>query len=158
MVLTRKIGSFLRGKATRGQVFTAALLAGLLGFIPGFILPGKLGVGFMQAPGLILSLFFLVLVLNANLGVFGLVTIVAKLVSYAALPLAVAIGDLLLSAMPGLVRLLANGKVTAWFGLEHPAARGGLVLGLLFGSAAGLLFVQALTRFRRHMAGLEQHS
>src|SRR5262245_11137637 len=88
MFLTRKIGSFLRGKATRGQVFLAALLAGVLGFVPGFFLPSDLGGGFAQSPGLILLLLFLVLVLNANLGVFGLVTIVAKLVSLVAMPVA----------------------------------------------------------------------
>ena len=159
MVLTRKIGSFLRGKATRGQVFAAALLAGLLGFVPGFFLRGDLGGGFMQAPGLILSLFFLVLVLNANLGVFGLVTLLAKLVSYLTLPVAYWIGEVLLDGpTQGLFKPLVNGPVTAWFGLHYYATAGGLVLGALFGAGAGVLLVQALTRFRQRMAGLEQHS
>jgi uncharacterized protein (TIGR03546 family) len=159
MFLTRKIGSFLRGKATRGQVFTAALLAGLLGFVPGFFLPGNLGGGFLQAPGLILVLFFLVLVLNANFGVFGLVLLCAKLVSLLTLPLANSLGNLLLNGpTQGLFKPLINGPVTAWFGLHYYATTGGLVLGLLFGGAAGLLFVKALTRFRLHMAGLEENS
>src|SRR5262249_27057980 len=133
MFLTRKIGGFLRGKATRGQVLAAALLAALLGFVPGFFLPGDLGGGFMQAPGLILSLLFLVLVLNATLGVFGLVTVAAKLVSSATLPLAAAIGGLLLDGPTrALFKPLVNGPVTAWFGLHYYATTGGLVLGLLF--------------------------
>jgi uncharacterized protein (TIGR03546 family) len=157
MLLTRKIGSFLRGNATPGQVFTAAMLASLLGFIPGFVLPGDLGGGFMQAPGLILSLMFLVLVLNANLGVFGLVTLVAKLVSFATLPLASAIGDFLLNGpLQGLAKTLVNAPVTAWFGLHYYATAGGLVLGLVFGLVAGIVFVKSLTTFRTRMAAMEQ--
>ena len=41
MFLSRSIGSVLRGKATKPQVFLAALLAGMLGFVPGFFLPGE---------------------------------------------------------------------------------------------------------------------
>jgi hypothetical protein len=43
MFLTRKIGSVLRGKATPLQVLFATVLGGMLGFVPGFFLPGDLG-------------------------------------------------------------------------------------------------------------------
>ncbi len=159
MFLTRKIGSFLRGKATRGQVFVAALLAGILGFVPGFFLPNDLGGGFLQAPGLILSIFFLVLVLNANLGVFGLVTLVAKLTSLVAMPASFAIGRALIDGpLQPLFRTVVNAPVTAWFGLDHYATTGGLVLGMFFGTATGMLFVRALMSFRRRMADLEANS
>jgi hypothetical protein len=74
----RKIGSVLRGKATPFQVLLATTLGGLLGFVPGFFLPGDLGGGFLQAPALIVLLLCVVLVFNANLAVFGLTTLVAK--------------------------------------------------------------------------------
>ena len=86
-MLLKRLGSVLRGKATTPQIMMAAILGSLLGFVPGFALAGDLGGGFMQAPGLILSLFFLVLVLNANLAVFGIALVLAKLVSLIALPL-----------------------------------------------------------------------
>src|SRR5690606_13617682 len=56
MLITRKLGKILRGKATATQVLLAATLGGMLGFVPGFFLPGDLGGGFAQAPGLILAL------------------------------------------------------------------------------------------------------
>ena len=54
MFLLRKIGSVLRGNATPLQIVLATLFGCLLGFIPGLFLPGDLGGGLMQAPGLIL--------------------------------------------------------------------------------------------------------
>lgn len=158
MVL-RKIGGFLRGKATRGQVLTAAILAGLLGFVPGFFLPSDLGGGFLQAPGLILLLLFAVLICNANLGVFTLVTIVAKLTSLLLLPVSFAIGKALVDGpLQGTFKALANGPVTAWFGLEYYATTGGLVLGLFFGVIAGVLMVKALATYRHRMAQIEAGS
>lgn len=158
MFLTRKIGSILRGKATPLQVLLATSFGGMLGFVPGFFLPGDLGGGFLQAPGLILVLLCCVLVLNANLAVFGLVTLVAKLVSLFTLPYAYAIGTWLVDALPGAFRGLVNGKVTAWFGLEHYATTGGLVIGLGFGVVAGLLLNALIRAIRTKMADAEQNS
>jgi hypothetical protein len=159
MLLTRKIGSVLRGKATPFQVLLATTLAGLLGFVPGFFLPGDLGGGLMQAPGLILLCLCMVLVLNANLGVFGLVLLVAKLLSYGLLPVSYRLGVVLVDGpLQGVCRSLVNGKVTAWFGLEHYATTGGLVLGLAFGVGSGLLLNRTIHTIRVRMAGVEGHS
>lgn len=158
-MLTRSIGAALRGKATRTQVFLAAFLAGLLGFVPGFFLPSDLGGGFLQAPGLIALLVFLVLVLNANLAVFGLCLLVAKLLSLPLMGVAFAIGRALLDGpLQGLFRALINAKVTAWFGLEYYATTGGLVLGVLFGALAGWGLMRTLTAIRTHMVNVEEHS
>jgi uncharacterized protein (TIGR03546 family) len=159
MLPTRKIGNFLRGKATPYQVFLAGLLAGVLGFIPGFFLKGDIGGGFLQAPGLILTVFFLVMVLNANLGVFAVGTLVAKLTSMLTLPIAFAIGRFLLDGpTQGLFKALINTPFLAYWGLDHYATAGGLVLGLVFGVAVGWFFSWSLTAFRRKMASLEQNS
>lgn len=158
MFLTRKIGSVLRGKATPLQVLLATTFGGLLGFIPGFFLPGDLGGGFAQAPGLILLLLACVLILNANLAVFGLVTLVAKLISLFTLPIAYSLGTFLVDAMPGLFAGLVNGKVTAWFGLEHYATTGGLVIGLCFGVLSGLLLNFTIKAIRTKMANAEENS
>jgi len=158
MLLTRKIGSILRGKATPLQVLLATTLGGLLGFVPGFFLPGDLGGGFTQAPGLILVLLCLVLVLNANLAVFGLTTLVAKLLSYVLLPVSYWLGKVLIDTMTGLYRWLVNAPVTAWFGLDHYATAGGLVLGLGFGVLSGVLLNRSIRAIRARMANVEENS
>lgn len=159
MFVTRKIGKVLRGKATTPQVVMATVLAGMLGFVPGFFLVRDLGGGFLQAPGLILALVFLVLVLNANLAVFGLTLVVAKLVSIPLLPVSFEVGRWLLDGpAQGLFRSLVNAPVLAWFGLERYATSGGVLLGLLFGVTAGLLLVRTLRSFRARMAAAEESS
>lgn len=159
MLLTRKIGSVLRGKATPFQVLLATVLGGTLGFVPGFFLPGDLGGGFLQAPGLILLLSCAVLILNANLAMFGLVVLVAKLLSVALLPLSYQLGVFLLDGpLQGLFRVLVNGKGTAWFGFEYYATTGGLVLGAAFGTGTGLLVNRAIRGIRTRMADAEEHS
>ena len=117
MFLTRSVGNFLRGKATPGQLFVAALLGGMLGFLPTFFAPNNAGGGFAQAPGLILSLLFLPLVLNVNLALVGLVAIIAKLLSLMLLPVSFAIGRVLLDGpLQPLFQFLVNAPVTAWLG------------------------------------------
>jgi uncharacterized protein (TIGR03546 family) len=159
MFLTRKIGSVLRGKATPFQILLATTLGGLLGFVPGFFLPGDLGGGLMQAPGLIVLLLTAVLVLNANLGVFGLVTLLAKTLSLVLLPISYRIGVFLVDGpLQGLFRTLVNGRVSAWFGLEYVATVGGLAVGLVFGLVGGLVLNGAIGAIRRRMAVAEEHS
>lgn len=159
MLLTRKIGAALRGKATPRQVLFATVIGGLLGFVPGFFLPGDLGGGLAQAPGLILLLLSLALVLNANLGVFALTLVVGKLLSLLLLPVSYAVGTWLLDGpLQGLFRALANGPVTAWFGLEYYATTGGLVLGAVFGVGSGVVLNRTIRAIRTRMADVEEHS
>ena len=81
MFLIRDLGSAVRGAATGPQIVLATTLGAMLGFVPGFFLPGDVGGGFLQAPGLILALSIAALVLDTNLLVFGLATLGAKLAS-----------------------------------------------------------------------------
>lgn len=159
MWILRKIGSVLRGRVTPLQLMLATTLGGILGFVPGFFLPGDLGGGFLQAPGLIVLLLCCVLVLNANLGVFGLVTLGCKALSVVMLPVSYALGTWLLDGpLQGLFRALINGKVTAWCGFEYYATAGGLVFGLVFGLGSGLLFNRTIGAIRTKMASVEESS
>lgn len=158
MFLMRKLGAVLRGKATPLQVQLATILGGMLGFLPGFFLAGHLSEGFGQAPGLLLLLVTLILVLNANLALFALVTLVAKALSLLLLPVTYAIGEWLLQTFPELFRSLINGRFTAWLGLEYYATTGGLLLGAVVGLACGLLINRLLAKLRARMADAEQHS
>ena len=154
-MLTRTLGSILRGKATTTQVMIASILGGVIGFVPAALSPSLFG----QAPALALTVFAFVVVLQANLAVFGLVAAAAKCLSTAILPSCFALGELLLEGpLQGFFAALVNAPFFAWFGLDHYTNCGGLVLGLVFGSAIGLLLAKALVGFRVRMAKVEQDS
>lgn len=149
MVLTRKIGKLLRGKATPFQVLAASLLGAWLAFVPGF----------EQAPAWVATLLVSLLVLNANLGIALLLFAPLKLLSLVAMPITFEVGRFLLDGPTrGLFATLVNAPVLAWFGLEHYVVTGGMTLGLLAGLAAGILIQRALATFRRKLASLEQDS
>ncbi|MCA8957509.1 MAG: hypothetical protein KDC87_15655 [Planctomycetes bacterium] len=155
-MLIRKVTGLLRGKVSSTQVFVAGLLGTMLGFVPGFALPGDLGGGFSQSPGLILGLLFLVLVLNCNLALFGLSLMLAKLLSLAIMPVSFAIGRALLDGpTSGLFATMINAPVLAWFGLEYYATTGGLLLGAVLGMVWGFGLTRGLRAFRGAMAKVE---
>jgi hypothetical protein len=159
LFLIRDLGSAVRGAATGPQIVLATTIGAMLGFVPGLFLPGDVGGGVLQAPGLIAALFLAALVLDTNLLVFGLTTVGAKLVSLALLPVSFEIGRFLLEGpLEGVFRNLVNGPVTAWFGLEYYATSGGLLLGAVAGLVTGLLIAKALQGLRRSMAGVESGS
>jgi len=145
LMLFRKFGKILRGKATPFQLYMACILGSLLGFMPGLA----------QAPGLILGVTLLLIVLNANLGVAALVGAAAKLCSLFLMPLSFAAGEWLLdgptrSFFAGLI----NAPVFALFGFEYYVTTGGLLVGLIFGLICGYLIVRTITSFRKNMVRL----
>ncbi len=145
----RKIGKILRGEATPFQLMSAAVLASVLGFMPGFI----------QAPGTIVLLFILLIVINANLGVVVIIGGVAKLVSLALMPLSFTVGKWLIQGpLKPIIEYLANAPVFAFGGFEYYATIGGGVLGLLFGVGSGLVLVIIINSYRHKMAILEETS
>lgn len=148
-MVIRQFGKILRGKATPVQVFMAGLLGGVAGFVPGVA----------QAPGLIAALFVLVAVLNANLVIFALLALATKLLALAIMPLTFEVGHVLLDGPTRpLFAWAINAPVLALFGFDYYVTTGGLALGLIVGTLAGLLAASALTRFRRRMAALEEGS
>jgi uncharacterized protein (TIGR03546 family) len=148
-MITRQIGKILRGKATPLQIMMAAILGSMLGFAPGF----------MQAPGLIVALTLLLIILNANLGIAAIIGLLAKLVSLALLPVSFAAGRMLLDGpTQGLFKWMINAPVLALFGFEYYATSGGMLVGLIFGILAGLIIIKLLSAYRRKMSTLEQNS
>jgi uncharacterized protein (TIGR03546 family) len=149
MFFFRKIGKFLRGKATPFQIISATLLGSLLGSLPG------LG----QGPLLLLLLLFLLIVLNANLFLAGLFLIGVKLLTLVLMPVSFQLGAFLLEGpLNAPVSVLANAPVTAWFGLDHYVMLPSLLTGLLVGLLGGVAISRSLKRFRRKMARLETGS
>jgi uncharacterized protein (TIGR03546 family) len=119
------------------------MLGAFLGFTPGFD----------HAPGLILFWAFLLLILNANLFVAGLIGLISKLIYLLTLPIAFSICRILLEGpTQGLFRALHNGPVTAYFGLDYYAVVGGQFIALIVGIGFGYLFSKGLQNYRQKMS------
>lgn len=149
IMFLRKIGKFLRGKATPFQIISATLLGGLLGSLPG------LG----QGPLLVILLLFFLIVLNANLFLAALTGLAAKVLYLVLLPVYFQLGIWLLEGpLNGPVAALVNAPVTAWFGLDYYVSVPALLVGGLAGLFFGIFLSRALARFRQKMASLESGS
>lgn len=149
MIFTRKIGSILRGNVTPFQLASGCILGSLLGFIPSAA----------TAPGIFLATAFLLVLLNANLFLAALVGALTKALSLLLLPVSFTFGQWLLDGpMAGIFEALINAPVWALFGFENYAVTGGLVMGILVGSALAWLTVTGIQRFRRRMANMSQNS
>ena len=149
MIITRKFGKLIRGSATPFQIFSASTLGMLIGFVPGF----------QQAPGLLVLWIGCLIILNANLFLAGLVGILGKLLLIALMPAVFALGRFLLEGPTNpLFASLANGPITAYFGLDYYVVPGGQVLGLVLGVAIGFSLTRSLGAYRRKMQGLENDS
>ena len=148
-MITRTIGGILRGKATPFQMILGSILGAMLGYMPGFA----------QAPGLIVMLAVLILVLNVNIGLVLLVALAAKLIAWLTLPFTFMVGrGLMDGAAPGFFGTLINAPVFALMGFDYYVTTGGVALGLLLGSIIGLLLTQGVQTYRRRMSRLEEGS
>lgn len=149
MLTIRKFLRTLIGVATPAQILLACVLGSLLGFLP--VTNGGTVMAVLLA--------LLLLVLNANLFLAGLVAAATKILSILTAPLAFTLGVFLIEGPTRpLAELLANGPVTAWLGFDSYLAVGGLTLGLIVGLALGFLVTILLQRLRRLLGGLEEGS
>lgn len=152
-MLLRNLSKTVRGKVTPVQILISAILGGMLGFVPGIFLGSEQGGGFSQAPGLILTIAALVLLLNCNLFLFLLCFGVFKLLSLVLMPVSFAIGQFLLDGpTSGLFAAMINAPVLAWFGLEYYATTGGVLLGAILGLVVALLMLRVLKLLRGVLA------
>lgn len=148
-MLIRSIGKAIRGRATPLQLGMACVLGSALGFVPGF----------WAGPGLVVVLFMLVAVLNANLAVFAVTAGLARLAALALMPVTFRVGvEVLEGPAQATFKKAINGPGTALLGLEHYATTGGLVVGVAAGLAWSVVVIAIVGRFRRIMSGLEDGS
>ncbi|MFP4223400.1 MAG: hypothetical protein ACLFVN_04925 [Phycisphaeraceae bacterium] len=149
MFMLRKLLKLVRGQVTPLQVMVACTLGAAIGFMPGLA----------QAPGLLLVLTLLLVLLNTPLLLAGVVAGLAAVASLLLLPVSFQVGRFLLDgpAQP-VFEVLINAPVLALFGFEYYATTGGLVVGLLLGALLGAGVNAGLGGFRRKMAALEQGS
>jgi uncharacterized protein (TIGR03546 family) len=148
-MITRKLGKILRGTATPFQLFSASLLACVLAFMPGLT----------QAPGLITVFTLLLIILNANLALAGLVLIGFKILSLLIAPVTFAVGEILLDGpTQGFFQGMINAPGLALFGFDYYLTTGGLAMGLVLGTITGIAMVKGVTGFRKKMVALEAGS
>jgi len=147
MIFTRKFGKLLRGTATPFQIFSAGVLGGIIGSLPGFT----------QAPGLTVVAALVLIILNANLALAAMVGIAAKIFTTFSMPILFAIGRFLLDGpKQPLFQSMINTPVLALFGFEYYTTTGALVFGTFFGVFSGWLAKRAIDDFRKKMVALEK--
>ena len=149
MFSTRSIGKFLRGKATPVQVGMSCILGSLLAFVPGFA----------TAPGLLISIIFLLLILNANLFLALVIAGLGKIGALLLTPVTFEVGRLLLDGPTQPVfRSAINAPVLAWFGFEYYTVTGGIAMGFAIGIVLSVIIIRILGAFRKAMSKLEKGS
>lgn len=149
MFFTRKIGKLIRGTATPFQIFSAGVIGGIVGSLPGFV----------QAPGLTIFCLLIVMLLNANLALAALVAVAAKIITTFSMPVLFAIGRFFMDGpLQGLFEWMINTPVLALFGFEYYATTGALVFGTLFGVFSGWVVTRLINDFRKKMVALEKDS
>ncbi len=148
MFLSRSLGSILRGNATPAQLTLACTLGSIIGFIP-----------IAHAPGMLILFTLILIVLNANLVLAALITILTKLLGLLALPLTFNLGQFLLDGpTQPLFKSVINTPVLALCGFTNYVAVGGLALGLIIGILLALIVNKSVSAFRNKMADVEESS
>jgi hypothetical protein len=148
-MILRSIGKALLGKATPFQIHATCLVGGALGFT----------ADLQRAPALTVGLVVLLLTLNTNLWLATVVALGGAALQILALPASFHAGRLLLDGPTrGLFEAMINAPVLALCGFEYYAITGGLLLGLLYGAAAGLGLTALVRRTRRAFLSLDAGS
>ncbi len=149
MLITRKFGKLVLGASTPFQLFVACFLGAVLGFIPGF----------HHAPVLLIGVIALILVLNCNLFLMGLVAVLAKAISLAMLPVSFALGEVFIDG-PGrpLLKTMINAPVLALCGFDYYVVTGGILPALVLGVVLGLVVTVAVQRLRGTLVNMDEKS
>jgi uncharacterized protein (DUF2062 family) len=149
-MISRTLGSLLRGSSAPIQLLLACVMGALIGFVPGAA----------DHIPLVVVLALALVVLNANLGIALVVAGVAKLACLALMPISFKLGRMLIdgdATRPFFVWAV-DAPVLALMDLDVYAVTGGLALGVGLGLALGVLLVGFVGGLRRKFAGLEANS
>jgi uncharacterized protein (TIGR03546 family) len=145
----RKLVNIFFSNVSSTQLIITAILGAILGFMPGI----------SQALGLVISLTFLLLIVNTNLTLAFLIGLGAKLFLWSMTPVIFSLGKFLLEGPTKVFFAgLINAPVFALFGFEYYTVTGGLLAGLIFGLLVGILIAIMVSGFRNKMATLEANS
>ena len=132
---------------------TQLLLVSVLGFILGFI------PGFSYAPFLFVLIIFLVLILRVNIGLFVLITFLAKILSFPLEFISFTLGRWLLDgfAQP-IFKVAVNTPVLAYAGFDYYLVTGAFVLSIVLGVVYGIVIAKAYRKLVDKMASVQAGS
>lgn len=129
------------------------LLVSIFGFVFGFI------PGFGYSPFLYALVIFLVLILRVNVGLFVLIGVLAKIVSYPLEVVSFNVGRFLLDSFTQpIFKTAVNTPVLAYAGFEYYLVTGGLFVALVLGIIFGLLIGKSYKKFVSKMTNLQTGS
>jgi uncharacterized protein (DUF2062 family) len=149
-MISRTLGSLLRGSSAPIQLLLACVMGALIGFVPGAA----------DHIPLVVVLALALVVLNANLGIALVVGGIAKLACLSLMPISFKVGRMLIDgdATRPFFAWAVDAPVLALMDLDVYAVSGGLALGLVIGVALGVVLVGFVGGLRRKFAGLEENS
>lgn len=138
-MLLGSVRQFLKGGLTPNHVRISVTLAVVLGFIPDY----------QSSIGLAALLLILASLVRINAGLFALSFIVAKTLLLLALPWNFELGHWVLHSQWGGVFVgLSRLPVLAWFGFEHYALIGSMIVALPLAAIASVMATIAIGRLR----------
>jgi uncharacterized protein (TIGR03546 family) len=146
-MLLGSVRQFLKGGLTPNHVRISVTLAFVLGFIPDY----------QSSIGFVALLLLLASVVRINAGLFALSFIVAKTLFLLALPWNFELGHWVLHSQWGGVFVgLSRLPVLAWFGFEHYALIGSMIVALPLAAIASVMATIAIGRLRVTSAQLQE--
>ncbi|APC91942.1 MULTISPECIES: TIGR03546 family protein [Francisella] len=148
-----KIKATIFSKITPGQLLLTSVLAFVFGFIPGIT----------YSPLLFIGVLVLVIILRINIGVFVLIALIAKALSYILQGLSFAVGTFLLDGFTQpLFKTLVNTPVVAYAGFDYYLVTGALivaiVLGLIFGVIIAKIYKKIVAKMAVVQSGTELYN
>ena len=146
-MLLGSVRQFLKGGLTPNHVRISVTLAFVLGFIPDY----------QSSIGFVALLLLLASVVRINAGLFALSFIVAKTLFLLALPWNFELSHWVLHSQWGGVFVgLSRLPVLAWFGFEHYALIGSMIVALPLAAIASVMATIAIGRLRVTSAQLQE--
>lgn len=144
-----KLMSTIFSQTTPAQLLLVSILGFVFGFIPGF----------SYAPLLFIFTIFLVLILRVNIGIFIIIALIAKALSFAIEGLSFSVGTFLIDgfAQP-LFKKIVNTPVLAYAGFDYYLVTGAFVVSIILGIVVGLILAKIYKGFVTKMAKLQTES
>lgn len=143
-----KLMSIIFSPSTPIQLLLVSVFGFMFGFIPGLV----------YSPLLFILVILLVLVLRVNLGLFVLIGVLAKVLSFPLEVVSFTLGRWLVDGVTQPVfKAAINAPVLAYAGFEYYLVTGAFVLSIILGIVFGVFIGKAYKKFVHKMANL-QHS
>ena len=144
-----KLMGLIFSPSTPIQLFLVAVLGFIFGFIPGFT----------YAPFLFILLIFLVLILRVNIGLFVLIALLAKILSYPLEFISFTLGRWLLNGFTQpIFKVAVNTPVLSYAGFDYYLVAGAFILSIVLGIAFGIFIAKLYRKFIDKMAEVQAGS